>query len=156
MSLSSQPREGCPCPSIRYVHLPCCPDTWGKQGWTRASSLSPAGVRLYSPLTLCSKNHTFITWLSLQLGPKDVTERDCFAKKWQGDKFADCQGNWSVCLASRLLKWTRISGMRKETFPLSWTWTVQREFKLPNVCGVRSEQTRCLAALTQPVYDTGK
>lgn len=33
-------------------------------------------------------------------------------------------------------------------FPLSWICTVHEEFKLPNVCGVRTTQARYVSALT--------
>lgn len=93
MSLRLRQREGRPCPSIRPLGPSVLLSSLtgkprggrGQTIWQMEGTIGPRGARLYPPLALCSKPPTFITWLSLQLGPKDITEPDGFDKKRKGD-----------------------------------------------------------------------
>lgn len=156
VSLSSQQREGRPCLSVYSSALSICltlQQHRKTQGWTRADDLTNGGgdrPSLHSPLTLCSKPPTFITWPPFQLDSKAITEPHRGGKKIKNDRVISLQTvkGTKACFAS-LLFWKRgIRGMRKEMFPLSWTCTVHAEFKLPNVYGVRTAKARYVAALT--------
>lgn len=122
----------------------------GQTIWQMEGTIGPRGACLHSPLTLCSKPPTFITWPPFQLDSKAITEPHRGGKKIKNDRVISLQTvkGTKACFAS-LLFWKRgIRGMRKEMFPLSWTCTVHAEFKLPNVYGVRTAKARYVAALT--------
>lgn len=153
VSLSSQQREGRPCLSVISVCLALWPH--GKtQGWKRADSLtngeddgSQRGTPLLPSRPLLKASHFYhMTVITIR---SQRHHRNREKKNWQGDKFADSQGNYAPVLQARSFE--REANQRREERDVSpfldrfgSLWVQAAKMYV----GWEPAQAHCLAALS--------